>query len=151
MIHIHIYTNIYIYMYHIYIYIYIWQFLVCSCTRFPPAPVSTQVFLWSGLCSTRSKASCSGLAQGDALELNPRRKGIRWLSAAPGAAGENFLNHGLKKIEGSEGAILDKNNPFWWYFWPVSKSRIRKKGVRRRMGWECVAVEFGGTRAKAKK
>ena len=115
-VHVYMYIYIYIHMYHIFIYIYIWQFLVCSCTRFPPAPVSTQVFLWSGLCPTRSKASCSGLAQGDALELNPRRKGIRWLSAAPGAAGENFLNHGLKKIEGSEGAILDKNKPFWRYF-----------------------------------
>ena len=67
------------------------------------------------------------------------------------SAGEFFFNHGLKKIEGSEGAILDKNKPFWVYFWAVSKSRIRKKGVRKRMGWECVAVEFGGTRAKAEK
>ena len=85
------------------------------------------------------------MAQADGLELNPGRTGIRWLSAAPGAAGENFFNHGLKKIEGSEGAILDKNKPFWGYFWAVSKSRIRKKrraeadgpgvGVRRSGVW----------------
>ena len=34
----------------------------------------------------------------------------------------------------------------------MKKSNWKKKGVRRRMaqGWECVAVEFGGTRPEAR-
>ena len=38
---------------------------------------------------------------------------------------------------------------FWAGF---KKSNSKKKGARRRMaqGWECVAVEFGGTRPEAR-
>ena len=66
------------------------------------------------------------------------------MPGAPGAAGENFFNHGLKKIEGSEGAILDENTPFLRCFGPVSKSRIRQKRARGG-GWPPgVGVRRGG-------
>ena len=77
----------------------------------------------SGILQLIGPSRCS-------VESNPGRTGFRWPGAAPGAAGEIFLNHGLKKIEGSEGAILDKNAPFLRCFGPVAKSEIRKKRAR---------------------
>ena len=58
------------------------------------------------------------------MEVESWGAGVRWPGAAPGAAGEIFLIHGLKKIEGSEGANLDENTHDLVYFGPVSKSRI---------------------------
>ena len=58
------------------------------------------------------------------MEIESWEAGVRWLGAAPGAAGENFLIHGLKKIEGCEGANLDENTYKLVGLGPVSKSRI---------------------------
>ena len=66
--------------------------------------VKHRSFALKRLVSSKVQGLLQLIGPPDAAELNPGKRGVRWLGAAPGAAGENFLIHLLKKIEGSEGA-----------------------------------------------